>query len=149
MPAGLAEQAVVTALTRDPARAPLLVGGRGARDPYPARRAALAAARDSRSRWPSAWLLLLALAVGTRSGTTGPRRGALVTTLVLPGEMALEQYRLPVGGGGIFIVDILLFLARRQLDPAGSLSGHDASLVRSPVTLPLILFLVWTASPQR
>ena len=88
-------------------------------------------------------MLILTLALGTRRGTVVLAVVLLVTQLVLPNEIAL-QYRLPVGGGGIFIVDVLLFLVVVSW-VLRLLNDTDVSFVRSPVTLPLILFLVWTA----
>ena len=88
-------------------------------------------------------LLVVTLALGTRNGTLALAVVLLVTQLVLPSELALK-YRLPVGGGGIFIVDVLLFLVIASW-VLRLLYDTDVSFVRSPVTLPLILFLVWTA----
>jgi O-antigen ligase len=86
-------------------------------------------------------LALLSLLIGTRRGTLLIGAFLIVVTIVLPGDLAL-QYRLPVGGGGIFIVDFLLALLVASLIIHVLVRGH-LQMVRSPLTLPLVLLLVW------
>jgi len=62
---------------------------------------------------------VFALGVGSLAALSpalGTRRAAIVigallvaTMLILPGDIALK-YRIPIGGGGVYIVDILLAL---------------------------------------
>jgi O-antigen ligase len=84
---------------------------------------------------------VLAPLIGTRKGTFRLGVALLVTILVLPGDLAL-QYRVPVGGGGIFIIDMLLGLLVLSW-VVQILVERRIVLVRSPVTLPLVLFLLW------
>jgi O-antigen ligase len=86
-------------------------------------------------------LALLSLVLGTRRGTLLLAAFLIVVTLVLPGDLAL-QYRLPVGGGGIFIVDFLLALVLASLVLFAA-TRRDALAVPSPVKLPMALFLAW------
>jgi len=86
-------------------------------------------------------LAVLAPLIGTRKGTLRLGVALLVTILVLPGDLAL-QYRVPVGGGGIFIIDMLLGLLVLSW-VVQVLVERRIALVRSPVTLPLMLFLLW------
>ena len=90
-----------------------------------------------------AGLALLAPTFGTKKGTLRLSILLLVTVLVLPDDMALK-YRIPVGGGGIFIIDILLALLVMSW-AVHMLSQRRVALIRSPVTLPLVLFLLWVA----
>jgi hypothetical protein len=87
---------------------------------------------------------LLAPLLGTRRGTYRFAVLLIVTVLVLPGDLAL-RYRIPLGGGGIFIIDILLALLVFSW-VLQILGERGVTIVRSPVTLPLTLFLVWTVA---
>lgn len=90
---------------------------------------------------------LLALAapmLGTRTGTRAIGVALVLITLLLPWSVALT-YRVPVGGGGIFITDILLALLLLSWLLAVLGSG-GVSLARSPASLPLVLFLGWIAA---
>jgi O-antigen ligase len=89
-------------------------------------------------------LALLALAIGTRSGTLLIAGFLVVVTVCLPGDVAL-QYRLPVGGGGIFIVDFILALLLASL-VLYALAHPDLRPLESPVRLPFLLFVVWVAT---
>ena len=86
-------------------------------------------------------LAVLAPLIGTRKGTLRLGVALLVTILVLPVDLSL-QYRVPVGGGGIFIIDMLLALLVLSW-VVQMLVERRVALVRSPVTLPLVLFLLW------
>jgi len=79
--------------------------------------------------------------IGTPRGTLVFGVVLLVTALVLPGDMALK-YRIPVGGGGIFIVDVLLMLLVLSWS-VQLLLTRSIEIVHSPLTVPVILFLVW------
>lgn len=89
-------------------------------------------------------LALLAPLIGARKGTLRLGVALLVTILVLPGDLAL-QYRIPAGGGGIFIIDMLLALLVLSW-VVQVLGERRVTLLRSPVSLPLVLFLVWVAA---
>jgi len=86
-------------------------------------------------------LVLLVTLMGTSRGTLVLAVILLFAVVVLPEDLSL-QFRVPVGGGGIFIGDLLL---------APLVAAWVASLVarrsiiatRSPVALPLALFVVW------
>lgn len=88
-------------------------------------------------------LAVLALVVGTDRGTLAIGALMLAVTIVLPGEYALA-WRVPVGGGGIFAVDLLLALLVASMVAAALVKG-GLRLASSPVNLPLFLFLVWVA----
>jgi O-antigen ligase len=85
---------------------------------------------------------LFVLLVASERGVFMIALTLIVTVLVLPGDVALE-WRIPVGGGGIFIIDLLLaaLVAGWLLQ---AVSRGELPLTRSPVTLPLVLFLAWT-----
>jgi O-antigen ligase len=68
----------------------------------------------------------------------------LLVCLDLPGDWAL-RYRLAVGGGGIFISDVLIGLLIAGAAFA-ILAAPKVRLTRSPVTLPLLLFTLWVAA---
>ncbi|MEE4276224.1 MAG: O-antigen ligase family protein [Thermoleophilia bacterium] len=89
-------------------------------------------------------LALMTLTIGTERGTLAIGSLLLIVTLVLPGDLALA-WRLPVGGGGIFVVDLLLALLLASM-LAALLASGSLPLVRSPVNLPLFLFLGWVAT---
>jgi len=89
-------------------------------------------------------LALMTLVIGTERGTLAIGALLLVVTLVLPGDMALA-WRLPVAGGGIFVVDLLLALLIASMLAAFLVAG-SLPLVRSPVNLPLFLFLLWVVT---
>ncbi len=86
-------------------------------------------------------LALVTLSIGTERGTVAIGLLLLVVTVVLPGDLALA-WRVPVGGGGIFMVDLLLALLLASMLAAVLASG-SLPIVRSPVNLPLLLFLLW------
>jgi O-antigen ligase len=88
-------------------------------------------------------LILLSLIIGTDRGTLAIGALLLGITIVLPGDMALA-WRIPVAGGGIFAIDMLLALLVASM-LAALLASDDLSVARSPVSLPLLLFLVWVA----
>ena len=89
-------------------------------------------------------MALLALVVGTRSGTLLIAGFLVAVTVCLPGDIAL-QYRLPIGGGGIFIVDFILALLVASL-ALYALTHPDLRPVESPVRLPFLLFLLWVVA---
>jgi hypothetical protein len=89
-------------------------------------------------------LALLALVVGTRTGTLLIAGFLVAVTVCLPGDVAL-QYRLPIGGGGIFIVDFILALLVASL-ALYALTHPDLRPVESPVRLPFLLFLLWVVA---
>lgn len=84
---------------------------------------------------------LLSLVVGTRRGTLLIGGFLVAVTLVLPGDIAL-QYRLPVGGGGVFIVDFLLVLLLASMALFVLVQGR-LQMVESPLRLPIFLLLGW------
>jgi O-antigen ligase len=86
-------------------------------------------------------LVLLVTVLGTSRGTLTLAIVLLVVVVVLPEDISL-QYRVPLGGGGIFISDLLLGpLVAAWL--ASLLTRRTVTATRSPVTLPLALFMVW------
>ena len=88
-------------------------------------------------------LVLLVTLLGTSRGTLVLAVILLVIVVVLPEDVSL-QYRVPLGGGGIFISDLLLGpLLAAWL--ASLLTSRTVTATRSPVTLPLALFMVWLA----
>ena len=88
-------------------------------------------------------LVLLVTLLGTNRGTLALAVVLVVVVAVLPDDISL-QYRVPLGGGGIFISDLLLApLVAAWL--ASTLTRRTVIATRSPVTLPLALFLVWVA----
>ncbi len=89
-------------------------------------------------------LALLALVVGTRGGTLLIAGFLVAVTVCLPGDIAL-QYRLPIGGGGIFIVDFILALLLGSL-ALYALTHPDLRPIASPVRLPFLLFLLWVVA---
>jgi O-antigen ligase len=84
---------------------------------------------------------LMALVVGTRRGTLVIGGFLVAVIIVLPGDLAL-QYRLPVAGGGIFIVDFLLALVIASMVIFVLVQGR-LKMARSPLSLPILLFLGW------
>jgi len=94
---------------------------------------------------------VFALGVGSLAALSpalGTRRAAIVigallvaTMLILPGDIALK-YRIPIGGGGVYIVDILLALLVASMI-AYVVMGRSWSMVQSPVSLPMLLYLCW------
>jgi O-antigen ligase len=86
-------------------------------------------------------LALVTLSIGTERGTLAIGLLLLVVTVVLPGDLALA-WRVPVGGGGIFMVDLLLALLLASM-LAALLASGSLPIVRSAVNLPLLLFLLW------
>ncbi len=86
-------------------------------------------------------LALLSLLVGTRRGTLLIGGFLIVVTIVLPEDLAL-QYRLPVAGGGIFIVDFLLALLLASVVVFVLVQGR-LQMVKSPLGLPMLLLLGW------
>jgi len=89
-------------------------------------------------------LALMTLVIGTDRGTLAIGALLLVVTLVLPGDQALA-WRVPVAGGGIFAVDLLLALLLASM-LAALVAGGSLPLTRSPVNLPLFLFLLWVVT---
>ena len=89
-------------------------------------------------------LALLVLVVGTRGGTLLIAGFLVAVTVCLPGDIAL-QYRLPIGGGGIFIVDFILALLLGSL-ALYALTHPDLRPIASPVRLPFLLFLLWVVA---
>ncbi len=87
-------------------------------------------------------LALLSLVIGSRRGTLLIGGVLVAVTIVLPGDLAL-QYRLPVGGGGIFIVDFLLALLLASLALYVLAQRERPPMIESPVRLPVGLFLGW------
>lgn len=86
-------------------------------------------------------LVLLVTLLGTSRGTLVLAVVLLVIVVVLPEDIGL-QYRVPLAGGGLFITDFLLApLVLAWL--ASLLTSRSATATRSPVTLPLALFMVW------
>ena len=89
-------------------------------------------------------LLIIAISMlASREGSLALMSVFLLVTLILPDDQAL-RYRLPVGGGGIFISDVLIGLLVAGA-VAAILVGKGLKMTRSPVTLPLLLFTVWVA----
>lgn len=86
-------------------------------------------------------LALLSLLLGTRRGTLLIGGFLVAVTIVLPGGLAL-QYRLPVAGGGIFIVDFLLALLLCSLI-LFALTQRGLRVVESPLRVPIMLLLGW------
>ncbi len=86
-------------------------------------------------------LALVTLSIGTERGTVAIGLLLLIVTVVLPGDLALA-WRVPVGGGGIFMVDLLLALLLASM-LAALLASGSLPIVRSAVNLPLLLFLLW------
>jgi hypothetical protein len=86
-------------------------------------------------------LALLALVVGTRRGTLLIGAFLVAVTVVLPGDLAL-QYRLPIGGGGIFIVDFLLALLVASVVVYVLVQGR-LTMTKSPLSVPMLLLLGW------
>ena len=88
-------------------------------------------------------LVIAGILLGSREGSLALMSVFLLVTLILPDDQAL-RYRLAIGGGGIFISDVLLgLLAAGAI--AAILAGRGLKITRSPVTLPLLLFTVWVA----
>jgi len=83
----------------------------------------------------------LATIVGTRRGTLLLGALLLGIDLVLPGDLAL-QYRIPVGGGGIYIIDIALAMLLVSVVMV-TLSERRLRMVESPLRRPVLLFLGW------
>jgi len=86
---------------------------------------------------------LLATIVGTRRGTLFLGALLIAVDLVLPSDVAL-RLRIPVGGGGIYIQDLILGVLLVSV-VLGATSGRRPGAVTSPVRLPILLFLCWTA----
>jgi hypothetical protein len=86
-------------------------------------------------------IALLALVVGTRRGTLLIGAFLVAVTVVLPGDLAL-QYRLPIGGGGIFIVDFLLALLVASVVVYVLVQGR-LTMTKSPLSVPMLLLLGW------
>jgi len=88
-------------------------------------------------------IVIVGMMLGSRDGSLALMALFLLVCLDLPGDWAL-RYRLAVGGGGIFISDVLIGLL-----VAGAafaiLAAPKVRLTRSPVTLPLVLFTLWVA----
>jgi len=87
-------------------------------------------------------LAILARRIGTRHGTLWYGAILVAVVIILPGDLAL-RYRIPVGGGGIFIIDVLLALLVTSAVVVILEEGRF-EVVQSPVSLPLFLFLGWT-----
>ncbi len=87
-------------------------------------------------------LALLSLVIGSRRGTLLIAGVLVAVTIVLPGDLAL-QYRLPIGGGGIFIVDFLLALLLVSLSLYVLAERDRPRMIESPVRLPIGLLLGW------
>ena len=86
-------------------------------------------------------LALLSLLVGTRRGTLLIGAFLIVVTVVLPGDLAL-QYRLPVGGGGIFITDFLFAFLVASIVVNVLVQGR-LHIAKSPLSVPMLLLLAW------
>lgn len=86
-------------------------------------------------------LAVLSLLVGSRRGTLVIGALLVAVMVVLPGDVALA-YRIPVGGGGIFIVDVLLALLLCSM-VVYALARRSWSMVTSPVRVPMLLYLCW------
>ena len=84
---------------------------------------------------------LLVTVIGTRRGTLLLGALLIVVDVVLPGDLAV-QYRLPIGGGGIFILDLVLAILLVSVVLL-TLSEERLQTVESPVRLPILLFLGW------
>ena len=89
-------------------------------------------------------LLLVALAASSRRGMLGFMGILLLVVLTVPDAYTL-QYRVPVGGGGIFVSDMLVALLAAGVVLL-LLEDRTLRLPASPVTLPLFLFLCWMAA---
>jgi O-antigen ligase len=85
---------------------------------------------------------LLLTIVGTRRGTLLLGALLLVVDLVLPGDLAL-RFRIPIGGGGIYILDMILALLIVSVVLVAMSEGR-IRVVESPLRLPILLFLGWT-----
>ncbi len=87
--------------------------------------------------------LYLMTIVGTRAGNAILLAVFLTAVIAIPSEYAMS-WRLPVGGGGIFITDVLLGLLLVSLLVMVILE-REFVIGRSPLNLPLFLFLLWVA----
>jgi O-antigen ligase len=87
------------------------------------------------------FMALLTVMIGTRAGSLAIAAALIVVVVDLPEDIALTL-RIPVGGGGIFLSDMLLALLVAGWLLSVLASG-EIRLVRTPVNLPLCLFLVW------
>ncbi len=83
----------------------------------------------------------LATIVGTYRGTLLLGAVLLSVDIAVPGDIAL-RYRVPIGGGGIYIIDVALALLLMSMVVV-TLSGRRPRMVASPVALPTLLFLGW------
>lgn len=86
-------------------------------------------------------LAILSVVVGTDRGTLAMGALLLLVTLIMPGDLALA-WRVPIGGGGIFVVDLLLALLIASM-LAAFLASESLPIASSPVNVPLLVFLVW------
>jgi hypothetical protein len=88
-------------------------------------------------------LALVAFLVGSRSGMFWIAGLLIATVLLLPADLSLH-FRIPLGGGGVFIIDVLLALLLASWF-VNALAEGSFRFARSPATLPLALFLCWVA----
>jgi O-antigen ligase len=88
-------------------------------------------------------LVIVSMMLGNRGGSLALMSLFLLVCLDLPGDWAL-RYRVAIGGGGIFISDVLIGLLIAGAVVA-VLAAPKVRLTRSPVTLPLLLFTLWMA----
>ncbi len=84
---------------------------------------------------------LLVTVIGTRRGTLLLGALLIVIDVVLPGDLAV-RYRLPIGGGGIYVLDLVLAILLVSVVLV-TLSERRPQGVASPVRLPILLFLGW------
>ena len=86
-------------------------------------------------------LALLSLLIGTRRGSLLIGAFLIVVMIVLPGDLAL-QYRVPVGGGGIFITDFVFALLVASAAVYVLVQGR-LQMAKSPLSVPMLLLLGW------
>jgi hypothetical protein len=89
-------------------------------------------------------LAILSTFLGSRRGTVFIGAALLLMVIVTPGNIALT-YRIPVGGGGIFMSDLVLAVLLASA-AAVILGEGRLTIVASPVSVPALLFLVWIAA---
>jgi O-antigen ligase len=88
-------------------------------------------------------LIVVWLAAVSRKGMLALMTALMLVVLTVPDNYTLS-YRIPIGGGGIFVSDMLVALLAAGV-VLTLLTERRFTFPRSPVTLPLLLFLCWVA----